>query len=95
MRKIAVAFLFCLVSSIANAQEVFQLNKPMTCSKVQNLINYVTVDYGEKLTWIGIEDSTGTYIALYKNSETGTWSMIQYDSVTGCFLGHGVQGSAT
>lgn len=99
MLKLIMAFLFCLASSIANAQiegkEVFQLKKPMTCLNVQSLMDYLVKEYNEKMMWIGQEDSTGTYISLYKNTQTGSWTMIQFDSSIGCFLGHGIQGSPT
>jgi hypothetical protein len=95
MRKLLLVVLTCLSGTLyADNTEIFQLNKPMMCSKVQRLIEYITTDYQEKLLWVGQEESTYTYIALYKNPDTGSWSLIQYDSSTGCFLGHGTSASA-
>ena len=58
-------------------------------SKRELLIDYITNEYNEKLVLLLQETSTYTHIALYRNDETGTWSLIQYDGVTGCFLGFG------
>ena len=41
----------------------------------------------------GKEANTGTYISLFKNEFTGSWTMIQYDTRTGCVLGAGELGT--
>ena len=40
MKNTAVALLFCLISSIAHAQEIIDLTKPMKCSDAQSVMNY-------------------------------------------------------
>lgn len=90
MRKLLITIFFFFSSlSIAGDMEIFKLNKPMQCSKRELLIDYITNEYNEKLVLLLQEASTYTHIALYRNDETGTWSLIQYDGVTGCFLGFG------
>ena len=90
MRKLLITIFFFYCSlSIAGDMEIFKLNKPMQCSKRELLMDYIINDYKEKPVLILQEASTYTHIALYRNDDTGTWSLIQYDDVTGCFLGFG------
>ena len=49
--------------------------------------------YGEKVVWVGKDRNNGTYVSLYKNEATGTWTMIQYDTRTGCVLSAGELGT--
>jgi hypothetical protein len=51
------------------------------------------VEYGEKIVWVGKDVNNGTYVSLYKNETTGTWTMIQYDNRTGCVLSAGELGT--
>ena len=96
MKKILARLLMCVaVSSYSQPSEIFELQKPLKCSAVEVLMNYLAQNYGERMVWVGKETFTGTYIALYKNETTGTWTMIQYDIKTGCVLGAGELGSAT
>ena len=94
MRISVMAFLFCLNSAIANAQEIFELRKPMKCADVNYLITDLTENYKEKMMWVGKTEGDNTYIAILQGKENGTWSVIQYDSKTGCVLGVGKLGSA-
>ena len=85
MKKILATLLLCVaVSSYSQPSEIFELQKPLKCSAVEVLMNYLAQNYGERMVWVGKETFTGTYIALYKNETTGTWTMIQYDIKTGC-----------
>lgn len=96
MKKILATLLLCVaVSSYSQPSEIFELQKPIRCSAVEVLMNYLAQNYGERMVWIGKETNSGTYIALYKNETTGTWTMIQYDIKTGCVLGAGELGSPT
>ena len=94
MRFTIVAFLFCLTSSIANAQQIFEVSKPMKCADVHFLMQDLTEEYKEKLLWVGKTESDASYIAIMQNKENGTWTVIQYDSKIGCVLGVGRLGSA-
>ena len=94
MKKIIIALFMCMAIPLySQTIDLFELNKPMRCTEVQKLINHLAEAYGEKITWVGKEGNTGTYIALYKNDSTGTWTMIQYDTRTGCVLGAGELGT--
>ena len=98
MKKNSVALLFCLISSIAHAQldvpNVFNLTKPMICTSTAALFQALERDYQEHQLWIGKDAKTESYISLWINTIAGSWTMIQYDGVTGCVLGSGTQASA-
>lgn len=86
MRTVAVAFLFCLTSSIANAQS-FQSNKPVICDNVQKIIQALGDNYEEKPIWAGTGE--GTRFSLFINQNTGSWTIIQFTTEFACILGVG------
>lgn len=94
MRKIAMAFLFCLTSSIANAQEIIDLTKLMKCSDAQVVMNYFVDTHKETPVWVG-KSVHNTHITLLVNKETRSWTMIEYDSRLACVLGAGEDKSAS
>ena len=83
-----MAFLFCLTSSIANAQEIIDLTKPMKCSNAQSVMNYFTDIHKEIPVWVG-KSIHNTHVALLMNKETRSWTMIEYDDRIACVLGAG------
>jgi len=93
MRILLMAFLFCLTSSIANAQEVIELNKPVKCGDAQWVMNHFTSEYGEKPMWVGKDGNSNSYVTLLVNRETRSWTLLQYDGKMACVLSVG--GSAT
>jgi len=86
MRKVVMAFLFCLTSSIANAQKIIDLNKQMKCSDPKTVMNYFAETHREKPIWVG-KTVHNTYITLLANEETQSWTMIEYDDMLACVLG--------
>ena len=86
MRTVAVAFLFCLTSSIANAQS-FQSNKPVVCDNAQKVIRALGENYEEKPIWAGSGESTK--FSLFINKTTGSWTIIQFTTEIACILGVG------
>lgn len=92
MSKITMAFLFCLTSSIANAQQVIELVKPLKCGDAQFVMTHFTTEYGESPIWVG-KSETGTHITLLMNKEKKTWTMLEYDAKFACVLGTGKGGS--
>ena len=88
MKNTAMAFLFCLISTIANAQEIIDLTKPLKCSDAQTVMNYFTVVFKETPVWVG-KTVHNTHIALLANKQTRSWTMIEYDTKLACVLGAG------
>jgi len=88
MKNAAVALLFCLISSIAHAQEIIDLTKPMKCSDAQTVMNYFVDTHKETPVWVG-KSVYNTHITLLMNKETRSWTMIEYDTRLACVLGAG------
>ena len=88
MKNAAVALLFCLISSIAHAQEIIDLTKPMKCSDAQSVMNYFVDTHKETPIWVG-KSVHNTHITMLINRETRSWTMIEYDTRLACVLGAG------
>ena len=96
MKKLStVAFLFCLTSSIANAQEVIELNKPVKCGDAQWVMNHFTGEYGERPMWVGKDANSNSYVTLLVNRETRSWTLLQYDGKMACVLSVGQSASSS
>lgn len=88
MKNTTVALLFCLISSIAHAQQIVDLVKPMKCSDAQSVMSYFSINFQETPLWVG-KTTTGTHITLLVNREKRSWTMIEYDASMACVLGAG------
>jgi hypothetical protein len=95
MRILLMAFLFCLTSSIANAQEVIELNKSVKCGDAQWVMNHFTNEYGEKPLWVGKDANSNSYVTLLVNRETRSWTLLQYDGKMACVLSVGQSASSS
>lgn len=89
-----MASLFCLASSIANAQEIIDLTKPLKCSDAQTVINYFVNTHKESPVWVG-KSVHNTHITLMMNRESRSWTMIEYDDKLACVLGAGEEKSSS
>jgi hypothetical protein len=94
MRSTTMAFLFCLISSIAHAQEIIDLQKSLKCSDAQVVMNYFVDTHKETPVWVG-KSVHNTHITLLMNRETRSWTMIEYDTRLACVLGAGEDKSAS
>ena len=88
MRSTTMAFLFCLISSIAHAQEIVDLQKSLKCSDAQVVMNYFVDTHKETPVWVG-KSVHNTHITLMMNKQTRSWTMIEYDTTIACVLGAG------
>ena len=88
MRSTTMAFLFCLISSIAHAQEIIDLQKPLKCSDAQVVMNYFVDTHKETPVWVG-KTVHNSHITLLMNRETRSWTVIEYDARLACVLGAG------
>lgn len=89
MRMYALAFLFCLSSSIANAQSIAQLNKPVVCGTFSMIVEQITKTYGEEPQWNG--SGAETKFTMLVNPKTQTWTLIEYTNTMACIIGTGEQ----
>ena len=94
MKKTIIALFLCISTTVsAQTLQLFELTRQMRCAAVDTLIAHLMEAYGEKVVWVGKDRNNGTYVSLYKNEATGTWTMIQYDTRTGCVLSAGELGT--
>lgn len=85
MRTLALAFLFCLISTIANAQ--IKLDKPIVCDSATAILQIIKDRYQEIPVWIGSQRQG--IIMLTVNDATQSWTLLEiYDEVA-CILGNG------
>jgi hypothetical protein len=87
MRQSALAFLFCLTSSIANAQTAVQIDKPVTCSTLKAVVEQLSGIYGEEPHWNGLGHSS-KYI-MFVNPVTQAWTLVEYTNSIACIIGTG------
>lgn len=88
MRTLVMAFLFCLTSSIANAQ-AFQYMHPTLCDKLEVVLESITKQFNEKPNWAGQDIQDGSGFILFENAKDGTWTLIKYNKQFACVLGVG------
>jgi hypothetical protein len=86
--QVVVAFLFCLISSIANAQP-FESRKPVLCDDAKILIRSLTENYNEKPIWTARNPIDDTRFGLFVNAKTGSWTLLQMTPGIACIIGVG------
>ena len=84
-----VAFLFCLTSSIANAQvpeRMFQAEVELNCAPAQIMLEFLAREFGQEQIWVGQDKLTKspTTIAVMRNKETGSFTVVQYSAHVAC-----------
>ena len=88
MRLVTMAFLFCLASSIANA-EPFPSSKRVICDQLSVVLDTLSTKFDEKVVWMGKDIQDGTAYVLTVNSKEQTWTYLQSDGKVACILGVG------
>ena len=88
MRKLTMAFLFCLTSSIANA-EPFPSSKSVICDQLTVVVETLVTKFQEKVIWIGKDIQDGTTYILTANDKEQTWTYLQSNGKIACILGLG------
>jgi len=87
MRLLASAFLFCLASSIANAQ--FRYDYPILCDSTQTIIENLSKNYQEKLSWTGKHDNDNSVYSLWVQPKDNSWTLVKSNKEFACILGIG------
>lgn len=82
MRTVILSFLF--FSSIASAQNAVTVEKPVVCAETKFVISEILEEFDEKPVWGSeLEDSK---IALFTNSKSKTWTLIQWNNKVACII---------
>ncbi len=91
MKKILLVALMT-VSSFTYSEE---RQKPVACYQLTQMLDNLTTNYGEKLDFVVTNQmyrSFVTSIAMYRNEQTGSWTIIEYGENfggEGCIIGSG------
>ena len=88
MRRSALAFLFCLFSSIVNSQPAVEIDKTVTCSTLKHVVEQLSGIYKEEPHWNGV-GAYSKYI-MFVNPTTQAWTLVEYsDNGVACIIGTG------
>jgi hypothetical protein len=93
MKIILFVMLALIFSSVAYAEDgqLFRTNKPIVCGNLGEIIAKITgQDWKETPIWRGGPNEYNNMTALFLNSETNSWTLIEYRDQTGCILGNGM-----
>ena len=82
-----VAFLFCLISTIVNA-EPFEINRKLICETADIVLKTLEREFGEKPVWQG-KNSQGLHSLLLANTKTESWSIVITDGINACVFDSG------
>jgi hypothetical protein len=88
MNKLKMAFLFCLASSIANAEPI-QRRTVVVCDSVEIIFKTLFEEFHEEPIWYAKDEPTPTQYVLTVNSKEDTWTLVQYDNTQACVIGVG------
>ncbi len=91
LKNITVAFLFCLTSTIANAQNdsSYSSQKPVLCDNSRKVISALMEKWGEIPVWTAKDGQDDSRYLLLVNPKTRSWTMLQYTPENACILGLG------
>lgn len=91
MKKI----LFIALMTVSTFTHAEMREKPVACYALSEMLNNLETNYDEKLDFI-VENHMYrdfvTKVAMYRNIQTGTWTIIEYGEnfeSEGCILGSG------
>lgn len=87
MRYLILAFL-CLTTSISYAQ-LAEHERKLTCGKTKFLLEALSKIAKEKIIWSGDSKYSETKTVVMINTETLTWTVVQYDKDMACVLNNG------
>jgi hypothetical protein len=87
MRYLILAFL-CLTTSISYAQ-LAEYERKLTCGKTKFVLDALTKIARERVIWVGDSNYSDTKTVVMINTETLTWTMVQYDKDMACVLNNG------
>jgi len=82
-------FLLALLCAF-NAHSQNTLDKPVVCMPAKTLFSTLAQKYKEKLYWIGKTESEDSKFALLVNTETNSWTIVEFNKDLACILGNGV-----
>lgn len=91
MKKLLV-ILALSSSALANPDIKFtDVKKPVKCADTKQLFTGLKTVFNETMTWNSsnaiLDDRTS--VALFKNKQNGSWTLVEYDEDIACVLASG------
>jgi len=91
MKKLLV-ILALSSSALANPDIKFiDVKKPVKCANTKQLFTGLKTEFNETMTWNSsnaiLDDRTS--VALFKNKQNGSWTLVEYDDTVACVLASG------
>lgn len=85
--------LFLLLLIVTNCYaEPFAYEKPLICDNTVDIFSMLEKEYNEKIIFSGNPDGAtekGSVIVVTENSQTGTWTIVQFNSKFACVIAIG------
>lgn len=84
-------FLVLLALPATIFAQPFEVNKTVICDKIESVFTVLTgSEFKEKVFWSGKDSNQQTQFVLLSNTETGTWTFVQFTNKVACIIGEGV-----
>jgi len=89
--KTILAIAIAFVTTITNAEQIFEAQKGMICSDdASELMKRIAgPKINEKPVWFGVEADTGNSVAVLVNTQEGTYTILFVKNNFACVVSHG------
>jgi hypothetical protein len=89
MKKLCISIITTVLSTMVFAQSTkLTIDRTLVCDDTKKIVNeLMRGDYKEVPIWGGLDESTKFMVLA--NSNTGTWTIIQFTPGIACLLGAG------
>jgi hypothetical protein len=92
MRTFSAGLLLLVATAVM--AEPRTLRKPVVCDDTERVLRTMTEEFGETPQWRGATSEQGTTTVLTVNTRTGSWTLIEFNTVTACVIGSGENSSS-
>ena len=92
MRTFSAGLLLLVATAVM--AEPRTLRKPVVCDDTERVLRTMTEEFGETPQWRGATSEQGTSTVLTVNTRTGSWTLIEFNTVTACVIGVGENSSS-
>lgn len=100
IKYLTVAFLFCLSSTIVNAQKNYEQDQqqsqirrimmPVVCAPIETVFGELSAAEIQELPiWVGRDNEKSSQWTLMMNRKTNTFTIVQFSNSTACVIGMG------
>ena len=84
--------LFAVISTVSAQSRT--LNKPVVCDATATVFRTLVEEFKETPQWRGQNPQQGTSVVLTVNLTTGSWTLVEYTSITACVIAVGENSSS-